>query len=146
MPAPFKRFIKSWVINTLAVLLAVYTVSGIEFKDKQVWTPFVVALVLGILNSFVRPIILLVSLRLLVYTLGLFMLVINAFMLWLVGFLLPEHFAVKDFWSAFKGALVISVVSLVLNAFTGGGNMRVKVRRGNRPPGAGDGGGPVIDV
>jgi putative membrane protein len=106
-----------------------------------------VALVLGVLNTFVRPVVLLLSLRLVIYTLGLFMLVINAFMLWLVGFMMPAHFAVKDFWSAFKGALVISIVSIVLGAFTGGGNMRVQVNRGRRPPGSdGGGGGPVIDV
>ena len=48
-----KKFLQSWAINTLAVLVAVYIVPGIRFKDDSFWTPFVTSLVLGILNSFI---------------------------------------------------------------------------------------------
>ena len=148
-PKP-KRFIQSWIINTLAVLVTVYIVPGIEIKDgSSVLTPFIVSLVLGILNAFIRPILILLALPLVVLTLGLFMLVINALLLYLVGILLSPHFQVDGFGWAFLGALVISVISTVLNSLTGTGNSRIKVRRGPRhPPGSGrDGGnGPVIDV
>ena len=54
-----KKFLQSWAINTLAVLVAVYIVPGIRFKDDSLWTPFVTSLVLGILNAFIRPILML---------------------------------------------------------------------------------------
>jgi len=125
----FRRFLQSWVINTLAVLVAVYVVEGLSFKDKSFWTPCVVALVLGILNAFIRPIIMFLALPLLIFTLGLFMLVINAALLYLVGLILGAQFEVRSFGAALLGALVISVVSTVLNILTGTNRATVKVQR-----------------
>ena len=139
-----KKFIQSWLINTLAVLVAVYIVPGIRFKDNNFWTPFVTSLVLGILNTFIRPLLLFAALPLLIFTLGLFTLVINALLLYFVSFLLGQHFEVDGFWAAFWGALIISFVSMVLNTLTGTGNTRLQVQRRKRPPGDGD--GPVIDI
>jgi len=141
-----KKFLKSWAINTLAVLVAVYVVPGIRFKDDSLWTPFVTSLVLGILNAFLRPILMLLALPLLIVTLGLFMLVINALLLYFVSFLLGNYFQVDSFGSAFLGALIISVVSLLLNLLTGGSRARVHFHHRRRPPAADDGGGPIIDV
>jgi putative membrane protein len=142
-----KKFLKSWAINTLAVLVAVYVVPGIRFKDDSLWTPFVTSLVLGILNAFIRPILMLLALPLLVATLGLFTLVINALLLYFVSFLLGNHFVVDSFGAAFLGALVISIVSLLLNLITGSSRARVRFQHRRRPPGSeGGGGGPVIDV
>jgi putative membrane protein len=107
----------------------------------------VAALLLGILNAIIRPVLLLLALPLLLLTLGLFFFVINALLLWLVGALLRPHFVVEDFWAAFWGALVISLVTGILNLLTGNRRSRVVVRRQNAPrppPGGGD--GPVIDV
>jgi putative membrane protein len=140
-----KKFIKSWAINTLSVLVAVYMVPGIHFKDDSLWTPFVTSLVLGILNAFIRPILMLLALPLLIFTLGLFMLVINALLLYFVSFLLGNYFAVDSFGAAFLGALVISIVSLLLNLITGSSSARVRFQHRRRPPDSG-GGGPVIDV
>jgi len=81
-------------------------------------------------------------------TLGIGILFINALMLYTVGWLV-KPFHVDGFWAAFWGALVIGIVSFIVNALTGTGNTRVQVRtRGARPPAGGDdqGGGPVIDV
>jgi putative membrane protein len=139
-----KRFIQGWIINTLAVLLAVYLVPGIYYQKPL--DLCVAALLLGILNALVRPILLLFALPLLVVTLGLFLLVINAIVLYLVGRLLEPHFSVGSFWAAFWGALVISLVSLVLNTLTGTGNSRIRFERHRRPPKSGGGSGPVIDV
>ncbi len=142
-----KKFLQSWAINTAAVLVAVYMVPGIRFKDESLWTPFVTSLVLGILNAFIRPILMLFALPLLILTLGLFRLVINALVLYFVGFLLGGFFQVDNFGAAFLGALIISIVSLLLNLLTGGGNSRVRFEHRRRPPGADPGGsGPVIDV
>lgn len=146
MPETLKRFIQRWLISTVAVLVATYIVPGIKYGN---WKDLLVAtLVLGLLNSFLRPILMLLSLPLLIFTLGLFTIVINAVLLLLVGALLgAEHFKVDGFWSAFWAALVISIISLLLNSITGSGDSRVTIRRG-KPPGSGkdDGKGPVIDV
>jgi putative membrane protein len=146
-PPPKKavRFLQSWIINTLAVLVAVEILHGHIHCEKN--TDLLLAsLLLGILNAFVRPILLLIALPLLIFTLGLFTLVINALLLYLVGALMEPHFQVDSFGYAFLGAVIISVISVVLNVFTG--NARISVQR--RPPGPpknpGDGDGPVIDV
>ena len=141
-----RKFIKSWVINTLAVLVAVHIVPGIQFKDHSLWTPFVTSLVLGILNAFIRPILMLLALPLLIFTLGLFTLVINALLLYFVSFLLGNYFAVDSFGAAFLGALVISIVSLLLNLLTGSSRARVHFQHRRRPPDSEGGGGPVIDI
>ncbi len=142
-----KKFLQSWVINTAAVLLAVYIVPGIRFENSSLWTPFVASLVLGILNTFIRPILTIFALPLLILTLGLFRLVINAMLLYLVGFLLHPYFEVNTFWSAILGALVISIVSFLLNMLTGGGNSRIRFTHRRRPPDSDGGGqGPIIDI
>jgi putative membrane protein len=135
------------MINTLAVLVAVYIVPGIRFKDDSLWTPFVTSLVLGILNAFIRPILMFLALPLLIFTLGLFTLVINALLLSFVSVLLGRYFVVDNFGAALLGALVISIVSLVLNLVTGTNKSRIRVEHRRRPPDSDRGGnGPVIDV
>jgi putative membrane protein len=141
-----RTFLKSWVINTLAVLMAVYMVPGIHFKDNSLWTPFITSLVLGILNAFIRPVLMVLALPLLIFTLGLFTLVINALLLYFVSFLLGNYFAVDSFGAAFLGALVISIVSLLLNLITGSSRARVRIHHRHGPPDSEGGGGPIIDV
>jgi putative membrane protein len=140
------KFIQTWFINTLAVLVAVYVVPGLRFKDDSLWTPFVTSLVLGILNAFFRPVMMFLALPLLIVTLGLFMLIINALLLYLTGLLLGSHFEVDGFGSAVLGALINSVVSVVLNVLTGVNRSRIRIERREEPrPGSGDD-GPIIDV
>jgi putative membrane protein len=141
-----KRFLQSWLINTLAVLVAAYIVKGIHYEKPL--DLVVASLLLGVLNAVLRPLLMLLVLPLLIFTLGLFTLVINAFLLYFVGHLLRPHFEVDTFWSAFWGALIISVVSIVLNTLTGAGASRVRIERRRSPPGGtrGGGDGPVIDV
>ena len=90
----------------------------------------------------------LLSLPLLIFTLGLFTIVINAVLLLLVSWLMKPEFAVDGFGSAFWAALVISIVSLLLNSLTGTGDARVSVQRRKRPPPKRDDDkkGDVIDV
>lgn len=143
-----KRFFQTWLITTLAVLVAVYIVRGIKFQENNLWIPFVTSLVLGILNAFIRPVMMFLALPLLIFTLGLFTLVINALLLYFVGWLLAPRFTVESFGSAFLGALIISVVSVALNILTGSGNTRVTFRR-HQPPSDSNrsgGDGPVVDV
>jgi len=146
MDPGLKKFLQSWAINTLAVLVAVYIVPGIHFKDDNLLTPFVTSLVLGILNAFFRPILMFFALPLLIVTLGLFSVVINALLLYLVGLLLGGHFEVESFWSALLGSIIISIVSVVLNSLTGTGSPRVSVERRRSNDNRRGGNGPVIDV
>ena len=143
MSPGLKKFIQSWLISTLAVLVAVYVIKGIHY-DKPL-DLLIASLLLGILNAVLRPVLMFLALPLLIFTLGLFTLVINALLLYFVGYVLRPHFYVDDFWSAFWGALIISIVGIILNSLTGTGSSRVKIERRRRPPGS-DGGGPVIDV
>ena len=141
-----KRFLQGWIINTLAVLVAVYVVKGIHYEKPL--DLLVASLLLGILNAFIRPVLLFLTLPLLVFTLGLFTLVINALLLFFVGKILLPHFYLDSFSAAFWGALLISVTSLILNTLTGAGDSRIDIRRHrSRSPGSGpDGDGPIIDV
>jgi putative membrane protein len=140
------RFLQSWIINTVAVLLAVIILRNHISYGDQTANLLVASFLLGILNAFVRPILMLIALPLLIFTLGLFTLVINALLLCLLSLLLP-FFHVDSFGYAFLGAIIIGVISIALNILTG--NPQVKVQR-RRPPGPPDdssgGNGPVIDV
>ena len=142
----FLRFLQSWVINTFAVLVAAIILQGhIAYKSPA--DLIVAALLLGILNAFVRPILMLLALPLLIFTLGLFTLVINALLLYFVGVLMGPHFQVDSFGFAFLGALIISIVSIALNVMTGGARVTVQRRRSPPPKNSNDDDDkPVIDV
>ena len=141
----FKKFLQSWLINILAVLMAVYIVRGGIHYEKAL-DLVMASLLLGILNAIVRPFLMLLALPLLIFTLGLFTLVINALVLYFVGNLLRPHFSVDSFWAALWGALIISIVSVVLNTLTGTGKTRVRFERRRPPPPGHGGSGPIIDV
>ena len=111
-----KPFLMRWIVTTIAVAFAV------QLTDMHTdgWFPLVVAaLLLGVINAVLRPIMLLLSLPFILVTLGLFILIVNALMLWLVGGLVPG-FYVPGFWTAFFGAIIISIVNWTLSAFTKG--------------------------
>ena len=136
-------FLTRWLVNTLAVWVAASIIPGINHGKG--WDLLLAALLLGILNTFVRPVLRLLALPLLLVTLGLFTLVINAGILYLVGSLLKPHFYVDGFWPAFWGALIISIVSSILGALTGVNRTTVRFQARQRPPDD-DKHGPVIDV
>ena len=140
-----KRFLQSWLINTLGVLVAVYLVKGIHYQKPL--DLVVASLLLGVMNAVLRPVLMFLTLPLLIFTLGLFTLVINALVLYLIGNLLQPYFRVDTFGAAFWGGLVISLISVILNALTGGGKARVQIQRHRAPPRDGPGGGgPIIDI
>ena len=139
-----QQFAQRWIINTLAVLVTVVLLRG-HIRYAETTDLFVASLLLGILNAFIRPIMMLMALPLLIFTLGLFTLVINASLLYLVHWMMGSHFEVDSFGWALVGALIISIVSVMLNILTGTGKTRVTFRRGPPPPPDG-GNGPVIDV
>jgi putative membrane protein len=115
------KFLLRLAATAVALWVAVLLVPGIEYAGPW-WHLLLVALVFGVVNAVVRPILLYLSCPLIVLTLGLFMLVLNALMLWLTGALsgaLGIAFDVHGFLPAFVGGLVVGIVSAVLNIFVG---------------------------
>lgn len=111
------RFVIRLIVNAAALWVAIRWVPGISFAGDEV-ALLLVALVFGVVNAVVRPVLTLLSLPFLILTLGLFTFVLNALMLWLTSALsgaLGLGFHVAGFWPAFLGALVVTLVSAVLS-------------------------------
>jgi len=142
-----KQFLQRWLITTVAVMVAASIIHGISYNSFA--TLLVASLILGILNAFLRPLLVFLALPLVIFTLGLFLFVINAILLYLVS-LIVTGFHVNGFWPAFWGALVITIMTSILNTLTGAGNSRARFQFQRRPPPPppprDDGNGPVIDV
>ncbi len=102
-----------WFISTFAILIAAYLVPGVMVTFSGA---IIAAVVLGALNLFIRPILLVLTLPITVVTLGLFSLVINALLVLLAAVVVPGFF-VSGFWTAFLFALVLSVVNWVFNSW-----------------------------
>ena len=122
--AAMRHFVFRWMITTFAVMVAPVFISRIRYDT--VGALIGAALLLGILNAFVRPVLLILSAPLILLTLGLFILVINALMLFWVPSM-ATGFHVDGFGSAFWGAILIGVISWVLSAFFQGSDGRVHV-------------------
>lgn len=107
------KILGEWIIRTLILLITAYIVPG--FKIDSYVTAFLVALVLGVLNMFVKPILVLFTLPATVLTLGLFLFVINALLLILAASLV-RGFQISSFGTAIVASIVITILSTLLNA------------------------------
>ena len=107
------RLLIRWIINAAALLALPYLFTSIQIAG--IGRALIAALVIGLLNALVRPILVLLTLPVTIVTLGLFILVINALMFWFAAFLV-DGFAVAGFWPAFWGALVYSVITWAVGA------------------------------
>jgi len=107
------RLLLVWLINAVALLALPYLMSSIQVDSFG--TAIVAALVLGLVNTFIRPLLILLTLPATLLTLGLFIFVINGLLFWLVGSFV-EGFHVAGFWSALFGAIVYSIISWALSA------------------------------
>ncbi len=104
------RLLLVWLINALSLLAVPYVLSSVSIAGF--YTALITALVLGLLNTLIRPLLVLVTLPITILTLGLFTLVINALLFWFVASFV-DGFHVAGFWSAFGGALAYSVISSI---------------------------------
>ncbi len=120
-------FFTKLAINALALVVVAQIFPKIHFDTTQAM--IAAAIVLALVNTYVRPLVILLTLPLTILTLGLFTLVINGLMLELVAWLIPA-FHVTGFWTAVGGALVISLVSFLLSWFLNPGAVQVRVYRG----------------
>ena len=111
------RFILRWVINAIAIYLAILFVPGITLNGG--WLGVVwLALIFGLVNAFLRPLLKLLTCPLIILTLGLFTLLINTFLFWLtgqIGQLFGINITINGFWPALLGGLVVSIVSILLS-------------------------------
>lgn len=129
-----QRFLIHWFVNAVALLAVVHIVPGIRVEN---WLVLIVAaLVLGILNAIIRPLLLLVTLPFTVLTLGVFIFFINAFLFYLAA-VLVRGFTVAGFASAFWGALLFGIIGFILNLIvkpSSRGGIRIYGRRDARNP------------
>ena len=113
------RLLLRWAITAAALAVAVLVVPGITVGHDAILAVAVTAIVVGLVNVFVRPVMAALGCGLIVLTLGLFLLVINGLALWLAAYIsqhwLHVSFHVSGFWAAFFGALIVSVVSWLLS-------------------------------
>lgn len=110
------QFLVRIFLNALAVMLVAYLIPGVTVDSFPI--AFLAALVIGLINALIRPLIELLSLPITILTLGLFTLVINALMFWLASAIVPG-FTVAGFGAAFWGGLVFWIVSWLTNALIG---------------------------
>jgi len=108
------KIVIHWIFSALAVLIAAYLLPGVFIES--IFAAFVVAVVIGILNAIIRPVLVIFTLPISILTLGLFIFVINAFLILLAGRLVPG-FHVAGFGSAFLFSLVLSLVGWILHSF-----------------------------
>ncbi len=117
------KLIIRWVITALAIAAAVWIVPGINVENDPgaITTLAIAALLLGLINAVIRPLLSFLACGVIFLTLGLFTLVINALTLWLTSYVaqnwLGVGFVVDGFWSALWGSIIISVVSFLLSIF-----------------------------
>jgi len=111
------KFILRWVINAVALYLAVYLVPGVSLQGG--WVSLIwLALIFGLINAFLRPLLKLLTCPLIFLTLGLFTLLINTFLFWLTGWVgqaVGINLTIDGFWAAFLGGLVVTAVSVVMS-------------------------------
>ena len=125
------RILVVWLINALALLAVAYVMPSIHVDSFG--TALVAAVVLGLVNAVVRPVLILLTLPATILSLGLFIFVVNGLLFWLVGSYLTG-FAVAGFWSGFFGAIVYSIVSWALSsALLPGRRVHIHVERIDRP-------------
>jgi putative membrane protein len=107
------RLLLVWLVNAAALIALPYLMSSIQVDSFA--AALIAALVLGLINTFIRPLLVLLTLPATVLTLGLFIFVINGLLFWFVGSFV-EGFHVAGFWSAVFGAILYSIISWVLSA------------------------------
>ena len=122
------RLLLRWIVMALALAVAAWTVPGIDVTDQNgTIAVLLMAVVFGLVNAFIRPLITLLSCPLVLLTLGLFTLVINGICFSLASWfaqMLGIGFVVNGFWPAFWGAIVVSIVSFLLSLFLPDNNER----------------------
>jgi putative membrane protein len=112
------RLVVRWAANAVALYVAAWLLTGVTYGD-QWWTLLVAAAVFTFVNAWLRPVVRLLSLPLIILTLGLFLFVVNVLMLYVTDWLVPD-FEIRSFGAGVLAAIVVSVVNWVLHAVVPG--------------------------
>lgn len=124
------EFLLHWGITALSLWVAGFIFKGISFADRQ--SLFISALLLGLANAIIRPLVILLTIPLTVFTFGFFLLVINALMMLLVSSVVPG-FKLSGFWTAFFASIFVAVLSFFVGLFifqTGGNPIIIPAHQG----------------
>jgi putative membrane protein len=108
------KTITHWIISALAIAVTAYLLPGVHVLG--IVSALVLAIVLGAINTFIRPVLVVLTLPLSIFTLGLFVLVLNALLIMLASYIVPG-FSVDSFWWAFLFGIVLALVHAVLHTF-----------------------------
>jgi putative membrane protein len=125
-------WVTRWLVNALGLILVSRVVKGIRFEGQDaalLWNVLAASAILGLVNAGIKPLLLLLTLPINLLSLGLFTLVINGGMLWLAS-LAVSGFKVDGFWPAVWGALLLSLISMLISALLFAGGLALRVRRG----------------
>jgi putative membrane protein len=124
------KLLLRWAINTVAILATAYLLKPAFEPRITLWAAVAAGLLLGLLNTFVRPLFKWLSLPINILTLGLFTLVINGAIVQILSWLMGDAFHVRNFGWAILAALVISIITSVINIIVGGSARREEPRQG----------------
>lgn len=111
------KAVARFFVTALCVVITAFLLPGIQVKDSI--AAIVVAAILGLLNMFLKPILVLFTIPVTIFTLGLFLLVINGFTVWLTGKLVPEYFHVQSFGWAILFSVVLAIVNSITESILG---------------------------
>ncbi|HEY5903907.1 MAG TPA: phage holin family protein [Anaerolineales bacterium] len=115
------KFILRWVINAVGLYLAIFLLNGRGVDFRGSWVSIIwLALIFGLVNAFLGPLLKLLTCPLIILTLGLFTILINTFLFWLTGWIGQSFdlgLTINGFWPALLGGLIMSVVSVILSIF-----------------------------
>lgn len=118
------------LINAAALWVAVWIVPGLDWNGSEWWKFLLVAVAFSLINTYIKPILRILTFPISIVTLGLFLLVINALLLMLTGAISDQlhlGFTVADFWAALLGSIVISIVGWILSMVIGASRMPARV-------------------
>jgi putative membrane protein len=116
------KLISRWIVTSIALVVAAWALPGIQIQESNAWVAVaVMAVILGLVNAIIRPLLKFMSCGVIILTMGLFIFVINAVTLWLSSYIAVElfdiGFVVDGFGNAFLGSIIVSVVSFLLSIF-----------------------------
>jgi len=107
----------TWLFNTVALYVATWLLPGLDYGAEW-WVPLAAGLVFTLANSFLKPVLAILSIPFIIITLGFFYFLINVFMLYLTHWIVPQ-FTIDSFWWAALAAVIISIVNGILHAAVG---------------------------
>jgi len=126
----FRILIIKWIINTIALFVVVKTVKGLEIVNTGIEgfiTLIITAAVIGIINTFLKPILMFITLPLSIFTFGIFTVILNGLLFALAGFIVPG-FEVTSFLGSIIGSLLFSLISFLCSIFLGSNKSYTKVK------------------